>query len=237
MTRFQFILLVQLFCLAAARADLVLEQRSGETNRTYHATLILHGDKMRMEEHINNRPGFGVIVDLITRDSITLMPVEKMFMKRSGAEVQQQMEADRKASGGTNELLRAPAPAADTGKSEKIGTYDTEIYTWSGANGLTETLWVAKDFPDYAGIRAELAKLDKFNTSGPHPNAQPELSALPGMVVKTEKALKDRKSTVSLVSVKLGSVDPALFEMPADYTPWHPPAPSQTNNPPAMTNK
>jgi hypothetical protein len=49
--------------------------------------------------------------------------------------------------------------------------------------------------------------------------------------------LKDRKSTVSLVSVKLISVDPALFELPADYTPWRPPASSQTNNPPATTNK
>jgi hypothetical protein len=236
MTRFQFILLVQFSCVTAAWADLVMEQKSGDTNRTYHATLILHGDKMRMDERINNRPGFSVIVDLNTRDSLTLMPVEKKFMKLSGEEVRQQMEAERKASGGTNELNRAPAPAVDSGKPEKFGGYNTEIYTWSGANGLTETLWVAKDFPDYAVIRPELAKLDKFNTSGPHPNAQPELSGLPGMVMKTEKAIKGQKIIATLVSANANAVDPALFEMPAGYTPWHPSSSQETNSP-ATTNK
>jgi hypothetical protein len=104
-----------------------------------------------------------------------------------------------------------------------VGGYDTEIYTWSGPNGLTETLWVATNFPDYESIRPELAKLDRFDASGPHKDAQPKLSLLPGMVVKAEKASGGRKVTTTLISAKVEPVDAALFELPADYSPWKPP--------------
>ncbi len=122
-------------------------------------------------------------------------------------------------------------------RTAKVGGYDTEIYTWSGPDGLTETLWVAKDFPDYDAIRTELAKLDRFDDNGPHRSAQPELSRLPGMVVQTEKVENGQHSIVTLVSAKAEPVDAALFELPADYSLWKPPASSQTTNKAAAPNR
>ena len=227
--RFILLFAILFSSLVAVRADLVVQQQSSNTKVTDYVTLKVHGNKMRMDQSDSDGYAFSVIIDLTTRDSITLFPRGKMFLKRSGAEIRRQMEDESKASAGTNDLDKAPAPAADTGTTEKVNGYDTEIYTWFGANGLTETLWVAKNFPDYENIRKELAKLDQFDASGPHKNAQPELSLLPGMVVKTEKAANGQTVIVTLVSAKAEPVDASLFVLPADYLPWKPPVVLITN--------
>lgn len=221
--KFILIFAVLIAPLVAARADLVVEQQSATATVTNQIAMKVHGDKMRMDQRDSDGYAFSVIIDLNTRDSITLFPQGKTFLKRSGAEVRQQMEAETKASHGTNELDQPPARAVDTGTTAKMGGYDTEVYTWSGPNGLTETLWVATNFPDYESIRTDLAKLDRFDASGPHKGAQPELSLLPGMIVKAEKTTGGRKVTTTLIVAMVEPVDASLFEMPADYSPWKPP--------------
>ena len=225
-----FILAALFAPLIAARADLVMEQQSSDTNTTYRITIKLHADQMRMDEQDGKGHAFSVIVDLNTRDSITLMPNEKMFLKRSGVESLQLMEAEIAASHGTNDMDNAPVAPVNTGKIEKVGGYDTKIYTWSGARSLTETLWVATNFPDYESIRTDLAKIDRFDASGPHKNAQPELNLLPGMVVKAKREMKGQTAIITLISAREEPVDASLFELPADYTPWKPPAVSLTNS-------
>jgi hypothetical protein len=216
--------------LVAVRADLVMEQESGITNVTDRVTVKMHGDKMRMDQQDGNGRALSVIVDLNTRDSITLMPKEKMFLKRSGAEGRQIIETGRAAAHGTNDMDNPPAPPVNTGLTAKVGGYDTGIYQWSGAGGLTETLWVATNFPGYSAIQTELGKIDRFNASGAHRNAQPELGLLPGMVVKAEKTVNGRKTIITLVSAKVEPVPASLFELPADYSPWKPPVLRQTTN-------
>ena len=215
-------LFIPLFVAAiAARADLIMEQQAGDTNRIHAAILKLHGDKMRLDQPDD---AMSVIVDLNTRDSYTLLITNKTFLRRFGSDIRWEMQEEKKYSGGTNDLDWPPAPAVDTRKSETVNGRDAEIYTWSGAHGLTETLWVDKNFPNYDAIRNELARLDRFNDTGPHPNAQPDLSRIPGIVIKTVSALNGRTATNTLVSVKLEPVDAALFELPADYSPWKRPA-------------
>ncbi len=228
-----FIFTVLVVSLVAARADLVMEQQSTTAAVTDHITMRVHGDKMRMDQRDSDGYAFSVIIDLDTRDSLTLFPQGKTFLKRSGAEIRQQMAGETKTSHGTNEFNQSPARAMHTGTTAKVGGYDTEIYTWSGPNGVTETLWVATNFPDYESIRTELAKLDRFDASGPHKDAQPKLSLLPGMVVKVEKTAGGHKVTVTLISARAEPVDPSLFELPADYSPWKPPEVRLTN--PATT--
>jgi hypothetical protein len=213
------ILFVLFFYDLALRADLILEQQASDTNRTHTAIMKLRGDKMRLDQPDND---MSVIVDLNTRDSTTLLTTNKTYLKRFGSEIRWEMKEEKKYSGGTNDLDHPPAAAVDTGKSETVNGRDTEIYSWSGARGLTETLWVDKNFPNLDAIKAELAKLDRFNDAGPHRNAQPELSRLPGMVIKNVSAANGRTATNTLVSVKLEPVDAALFELPADYQPWKP---------------
>jgi hypothetical protein len=236
-TKNSILIFAALFALlAAARADLVMEQQSGITNITDHMVLKVHGDRMRMDQRDSDGYIFSVIIYLNTRDSITLFPQGKTFLKKSGAQIRQQMEAETTASHGTNAVDRPPARAVDTGKTASVGGYDTEIYTWSSPNGITETLWVATNYPDYKSIRTELARLDRFNASGPHRGVQPELSLLPGMVVKTEKAAGGRNVTITLVSASVEPVDASLFEMPADYTPWKPPVVQVTTPATTPTN-
>jgi hypothetical protein len=219
-----FILATVWLAVTAARADLEMVQQASDTNAPFLATLRLHGDKLRLDQQQNTNGGFVVIIDLNTRDSFTLLPREKKFLKRSGADILKNLALDKKLfGGGTNALYLPPAPAQATGRSERVGGYDAEIYSWSGAGGATQTLWVAKDFPDYEKIRTELAKLDRFNVAGPHPGAQPELSPLSGMVVQTETAVGGRKIKIRLVSAKTAPLDAELFAVPADYSPWEPP--------------
>ena len=224
MIRFTVILLALLLSTAALRADLTMEQRSADTNRTVVTITMLHSNMMRMEQPGNN---LVVIANLTTRDSFTLL-TNKTYLKRWGSEVKWEMSEDIKFTHGTNEVDFAPAKAVDTGKSESVNGYDAEIYTWSGAYGLKETLWVAKSYPNYNAIRTELGKLDLFNDTGPHRNIQPLLSLLPGMVVKSESVIRGHAVTTTLVSTKLDALDPSLFKVPADYTAWK--RPGSENN-------
>jgi hypothetical protein len=200
---------------------LILEQQTSDSNHTFVAVLKLHGDKMRLDQPAN---ALSVIIDLKTRDSFTLLTTNKTYLLKFGSEVRWEMEEERKRTHHTNELDALPAPPVATGQSEIVNDRPTAIYKWLGANGETETLWVATNFPSYDAIRIELSKLDRFNAAGPHRNAQPELARLPGMVIKSERVIKGRKATTTLVSVRVEPVAASLFELPSDYAPWKRPA-------------
>ncbi len=204
-----------------ARADLVLEQQSSESNSVHTAVLKLHDDKMRLDQP---QDAMSVIVNLKTRDSYTLLITNRTYLWRFGSEIRWEMSEEKKYSHGTNDMDWPPAPAVDTGKTETLNGRQTQIFTWSGAHGAKETLWVDPAFPNYAAIREELAKLDRFNETGPHRNAQPLLSPLPGMVIKSVSVFNGRSATNLLVSVKVEPVDAALFEVPTNYSKWKPSA-------------
>jgi len=210
------------FSTAVLHADLILEQQSSDTNGTRVATLKLHGGKMRLDQGEN---ALSVIVDLKSRDSFTLLTTNKTYLNKFGSEVRWEMDEEKKHTHGTNDMDFPPARPVDTGKSETVDGRGAEIFTWSGARGLTETLCVATNFPNYNAIRTELVKLDRFNDAGPHRNGQPELSPLPGMVVKSQSLLRGHQQTTTLMSVKVEPVDASLFELPKDYSPWKRPTP------------
>lgn len=202
------------------RADLVMERQTDDGTHTRTAVMKLHGDKLRIDQVDS---GISVVVDLQTCDSHTLFTRSKEYMQKSGAEVQRQMDEEKKASHGTNEMDALPAPTVDTGRTENANGTPAKVYTWSGPYGLAETLWVATNYPNYSAIQAELARIDAFATAGPHRGAQPVLSQLPGMVVKTEIVVKGKKITTTLTSAKLEPVEASLFEIPAGFTLWKPP--------------
>lgn len=216
MPKFAFVLPVLLFSVLTLRADLVLEQEMSDASHTSTVILKMHGDQMRMDQ---SDSGISAIINLKTRDSYTLL-TNKTFLFKFGSDVRWEMDEKQKYSHGTNEMDAPAAPAVDTGKSEIIDGTPAKIFSWTGAYGRSEKLWVATNLPNYNAIRAELFKLDAFNDSGPHRNAQPALASLPGMVVKSEGEINGHKTTTSLVSVKLEPVDPSLFRVPPDYTEW-----------------
>ena len=176
----------------------------------------------------------SVIEDGNTGDSVTLMPEQKTYTKN----------VNRQNTKAASVALSEPL---DTGKSEKVGGYDAEIYTWSaprqywiGTNGTTEVLWIAKDFPDYDKILPYFTQYEQANESAMG-NGRPKASSLPGMVVKLEMTTKmpqfTQTFTTKLLSAKEEPVDLAIFEVPNDYTESKPPTMSSHPTTMTTTNK
>ena len=213
------------FTTAAARADLILEQSmEGGPMATSNITIKIKGDKIRVDMPGGPIGAMSTIMDVNTGDSTSLIHAQKMAMTVSGAQTKAMMEMMGKQAGANPE---AAAPKlTPTGKTEKVGPYQTEIYTWSGS-GATQTLWVAKDFPNYSELKDELAKINKSAAAGFAKGMQPDMSTLPGMVVKTVSEANGMKVTSTLVSVKQDPVEAAAFEVPKDYqTMAQPPMPA-----------
>ena len=201
-----FISLALVCAAAGARADLVMQQQIVTTNYNGVATMKVKGTKVRLDLYAGQPQALSIITDLNTGETITLMHSQKLFLKTPGTPMKQTKSA------GT--ASKAPVPR-DTGKNQKVGDYDTELYTWSNDRGITGTVWVAKNFPDYARIRADIAVLDK--TAGADNDTSPELSMLPGMMVRSQVTGGGQTIIVALISAKEGPLDASLFGIPRDY--------------------
>jgi hypothetical protein len=203
-----FILLAIAWAAGDARADLVMQQQIVTPGYNGVATIKVKGAKVRLDLYAGQPQAWSTITDFNTGLITTLMHSQKIFVKTAGAPMQQTRPA------GAGAASKAPVPHA-TGKTQKVGEYDTELYTWANARGITGTAWVARSFPDYARVRADLAVLDK--TAGADNDVSPELSTLPGMVVRSEVAGGGQTITMALMSAKEGPLDTSLFAVPHDY--------------------
>ena len=207
-----FIFLALVCAAAGARADLALQQQITTPNDNNVTMMKVKGSRVRLDWYAGQPRAISIITDLKTGDTITLLHNQKMYVKASGPPAKQTKPAGNGAT--ANPAPQPPVPQA-TGKTEKVGDYNTEIYTWSNSRGITGTAWVAKNFPDYARIRTDLAVLDK--SAADSNSLDPELSKLPGMVVKSQAAGSGQTITVTLVSAKEEPVDASLFQTPANY--------------------
>lgn len=217
--------LIALISIAAsARADLVMHEQAdfGGPSNLISITIKIHGDKIRQDLAGAESGDMSLIKDSSTGDSIVLMRQQKLFTKPA---------AKTKDTQNPEVALSKPL---DTGKFDRIGGYDAEIFVWAAdrklwndTNGMIETLWVARDFTNYDKIKADLAKLDRANVSFPGKGMQPEISSLPGMVVKSRLIVKMgaivQTINIMLLTAKEEPVDPSIFEVPADYKEWIPP--------------
>jgi len=205
----------------AARADLVLQQQGIMTGWTNDVVVKIHGNKMRADGKTPSGRMYQ-IVDLITHDSCMVMPEQKTVQRISSEQIAKAMKDFGRPAG--NDYV--PPKPVDTGKSEMVGEYKAEIYNWtnkiSGDSEDRQILWVAEDFPNYKAIQGELLSLDRFHDSGFDRGMFPDLSLLPGMVVKTEETVENQSRTTILISAKVEPVDSTEFEVPSDYTDWKP---------------
>ena len=134
----RILIFLALVCAAAgARADLVMQQQIVTPNYNGVATMKVKGTKVRLDLYAGQPQAFSIITDLNTGETINLLHTQKLFLKTPGTPMKQTK------SPGT--ASKAPVPR-DTGKTQKVGDYDTELYTWSNARGITGTVWVAKNF-------------------------------------------------------------------------------------------
>jgi hypothetical protein len=221
--KYKITLLILISTIVAVRADLVMQEQVSFGNQTNILTMTIkiHGDKIRQDTVGGESGDMSMIKDGKTGDSFILMHPQKTFTKNM----------KRKDARDNDAALSQPS---DTGKSEKIGGYAAEIYNWSapkrfwvGTNGMTEVLWIAKDFPNYEKIKPYFAQFEKADVSILGNGMQPTMNSLPGILVKSKMTVTMTQLvqtiTTTLVSIKEEPVDPAIFEVPSDYTIWKPP--------------
>jgi len=208
-----FISLALVCAAAGARADLVIQQQITIATNNSVATIKVKGAKVRLDLYAGQPQAISTIKDLKTGDTITLFHKQKLFVKTPGGTPKQTQPAGKDVT--ANPAPKPPLPRA-TGLNQKVGSYDTELYTWSNFRGITGTAWVAKNFPDYDRIRADYATLDK-SPDGADTAMTPTLSALPGMVVRSQVTGDGQTITLALISAREGPLDVSLFGIPHDY--------------------
>ena len=198
--------------VVAARADFVIQQKIESTEQNGIVTLKFKGDKIRTDMPTERVGDVSIIQDLNTGDTITMIHQQKMARQESGAEHMQRME--QMDDGITNAV---PPKPVDTGKMEKVGNYDTEIYTWTNSSHMSGTFWVARNYPDYPKIRSLFLKLGKSPIGKISNRTIPGVSALPGMVVKSKIESPTGEINKTLISAKEEPVAASDFQIPADY--------------------
>jgi hypothetical protein len=188
-------------------ADLVIVQKVEGGGQTSEQTIKIKGDQARTELN----PTVSMITNGATGEMITIMHSGRTYLKVSPEQTKTMMEQLQKFRPGAE-----PAKLQPTGKKEKIGDYDCEIFT-AGLGALTATYWIAKDFPNYQSVLAQLDKFQASTISAMGKGLMPDIKDFPGMMMKTEVDLNGKKVTTTLLSAKEDKVDPKLFDVPAGY--------------------
>lgn len=200
-----FSLVVLFLAATLARADWVLVQKTNTEGKETQVTTKIKEDQARVDM------GEKMSVIVGTEGMTMIMHAQKMIMKRDLATIKAAMEKMGKGAAG-----QPAAKPVSTGQKEKVGEWDTEIYTWEGQMGKGR-FWVAKDFPNYAEISAFSDKLGKI-VGGTMSALSPQASDFEGMVVKSEVTMMGKSVNSHLVSAKEETVPPEEFVPPAGYT-------------------
>jgi len=192
---------------ALVRADLVIVQKVEGGGQSGEQTIKIKGDRARTDLN----PTVSMITNGATGEMITLMHTGRTYLKVPAEQTKAMLEQLQKFRTGTE-----PAKLQPTGKKEKIGDYDCEIFT-AGLGTLTATYWIAKDFPNYPGMLTQLDKFQSGSISAMGKGLLPDIKDFPGMAMKTEIVLNGKKVATTLVSAKEDNVDPKAFDIPAGY--------------------
>ena len=196
-----------LLSAACARADLVIVQHVDGSGQSGDQTIRIKGDKSRTDL----AQQVSMITDGASGGGVTLMHAQKTFLKTTAAQTKAMLEQIKKLQPNAE-----PPKLTATGKKEKVGNYDCEIFT-SNFGAVSVTYWIAKDFPNYKTVLEQMEKMQAGSISAMGKGLMPELKDFPGMQIKTEMDMGGKKVSTVLVSAKEENVDPASFEIPKDY--------------------
>lgn len=207
MKKLTLILAVSVFSLQACFADWIIIQKSSTDGKEQEMVIKVKGDKTRAD--VGKQ--MSVIADATSGEITMFMHEQKMMMKMNGDSMKGIMALASQMLG----KGEPPAKAEATGQKEKVGVYDTEIYTWTGKLGSGK-FWVAKDFPGFKELNAVQDKLMK-TMGNPAAAFVPQNSDFPGMVVKSEMTVMGKLAVSELVSAKQDPVSDDTFKAPEGY--------------------
>lgn len=188
-------------------ADWTIIQKNTTDGKAENMVIKVKRDKTRAD--VGDQ--MSVISDAAAGEVTMFMHAQKMMMKMNGDSMKGIMALAGQMLGKDS----VPSKPVATGQMEKVGEYETEIYTWSGQLGSGK-FWVAKDFPGFAELNAVQDKLMKA-MGNPAASFAPQNSDFPGMVVKSEMNVMGKSALSELVSVAKDPVDEAIFKAPEGY--------------------
>jgi len=188
-------------------ADLVIVQKVEGGGQSGEQTIKIKGDKARTDL----AQPVSMLTDGSTGDSVTLMHAQRSFLKVPASQQKAMIEQVQKMRGNAE-----PPKLVDTGKKEKMAGYECEVFT-ANLGFVNITYWIAKDFPNFKSVSAQMQRVQSASTSAMSKGVMPDLKDFPGMAVKTEMDLNGQKISVTVVSVKDEPVDANLFTVPPGY--------------------
>ena len=193
-------------CLPA-RADFTIVQKVEGKGAVNEMTMKLKGDKVRVEVN----PKMTMIVDGKTGDTITLMNVQKKFLRISGDKAKAIAELANKYSGTTAEKPKLTA----TGKKTTINGYDAEEYI--GETKLFKaSYWIAPSFPDSAAIMKQLQAVipAAWNDLA---KGMMDYRDLPGFPLRTQVKTNESEITSTVTAIKRDPLSDTEFLVPTDF--------------------
>jgi len=207
-------LIILLLSAAFAQADMVIVQKVDASGQSGEMTMKISGNKIRADIS----PEVSTITDAASGEVTTLNHAQKSYMVFSAGSARAMMEQMKKVmqqSG--SEPSASPAPPKATGKTDKINGCNAAEYTFTNG-AMTATYWISTDFPNAKAVTDALSKFQKGSLADMTRAFAPDLSAFPGVPVKTEVDMDGQKIVTEIISATEQPVDPSQYQVPAAYT-------------------
>lgn len=194
---------------STAQADLTIVQSVEGGGPVASMTMKIRGDKARIEAS----PQITTIIDSKSGDVVTLLLDQKKFLRMSAAQAKAAAEmamapADKKAPTGRPQLK-------PTGKSEKIGGYDTLEYVCE-APAFKGSYWISDKYPDAAAILKQMAATTPaaWNVAG---TGMPDYRDFPGLPLRTRINFGGAEIVTNLVSITQTALPESDFVVPPGF--------------------
>lgn len=170
--------------------------------------MTMKGDKARLV--MQGIPTW-VYLDLVTGDAVAVNDTSKTYTKVPVEATKQHID-DLKQSKGI--AGATPQPLTDTGRKERIGDFDTEVYTRDTLTGGKVTIWVCKAAPNVKSLHEQVEKLRSFISK----IVPGYLQAIPdGIAMKTVSEESGETMTVTVTSMSYAPVRDIEILIPSDY--------------------
>jgi len=192
----------------AARADVVVEQKTESPMMKGTMSMKIKGDRARMDTFTSSG-NISVLMDLKTERMMILMHTQKIVMEKDMKTTREQTEAAQRAAGLDPSKIGTPKA---TGKTEKVGEWTTDVYEFK-LGDMAGRLWVAKDFPNSQVIRDELKKVTAANAGG----FDPAKLDVPGLIVKYQLNTAMGMMTSTMLRAAEEPVAETEFLIPQGY--------------------
>lgn len=211
------VLMVLIVASGRAHADMIVVQRVDGEGKTGEMRIEIKGSKVR----IDLSPQITILRETASGEEWTLLRDRKAFLR-----VTPQATAALHAEMANGRAATPPAKLVATGRSEKIGGQDAQIFTAETGN-LKATYWIAARFPHGAELLAQMKVLERGSVAELSRGLLPSVADLPGFPIKTEMILQDRKTTTTILDAHEEALADDRFAIPLDYhelaSPYLPP--------------